>query len=340
MPIEGMLQGMSGSPQSPVLVPTQALWTWTPPAQGLPQQVISYPTVPGAPTKTGLLRADLEAYIGTPIQLYTAPPGGIDDATVVQWIRWAEDDVETETNIRLCQTWIAAPPAKSQTAVQQLDLGVQGNFQALGIDYDIAEAGYDFFYERWRDNAWGYIHTRWRPVKSVEYFDASALNSQNFVGIKNVAFIYPLLNQFFRMPNSWVVEDQNRGLVRFVPAVNVQMLPLFAMVLAFTGFAEDIPQGLWFQYTAGLTQNDYISEWSFMKQLVLAKAGITAYNVMQTSISFGALELTAQVDGLMRRVRYSEKGPFYAQLWNLKKEVNRLMNRAKMKGGGIHMGYI
>ncbi len=328
------------SPTIGQTVQTGALWGWSTPAVGYPQMVQSYPTVPGAVTKTGLLRADLESFIGTTIQLFTTPPTGIDDATVNEWIREAEDDIESETNIRLCQTWIAAPPAKTQQEVQLLNLGVQNNYQQLGIDYDLSEPGYDFFFERWRDEGWGYVRTRWRPVKSIEDFNPTGIVSNNYVGTKNVAFIYPLLNEFFRMPSQWVVEDQNRGLLRFVPATSVQMLPLFSLQLAFMGFAQSVPQGLWFQYTAGLTANDYNSDWSFMKQLVLSRAGIIAFQNMQFSVNLGAIELTTQVDGLMQKTRYSEKGAFAAQIQNLQDQSKRLTKRAMQKGGGVFLGVL
>jgi len=327
---------MSGS----LVVPTQALWTWTLPVAGQAQQVQSYPTVPGNPTKSGLIRSDLEAFIGIPIQGFATPPQEIADSTVNQWIRWAEDDIESDTNVRLCQTWIAAPPTKTQQVTQLVNLGVQGLYQQLGVDYDLAEAGYDFVFERWRDEGWGYMRLRWRPVKSVEQFDDSLNQSNNLNGTKNVAFIYPLLNEFFRMPPSWIVEDQNRGLIRFVPAISVQMLPLFAMQLSFMGFSQSVPQGLWFQYNAGLTPNDYNSEWSFMQQLILCKAAVIAFQNLQTPLAMGAMELTSQIDGLMRRVRYSEKGAFSPQIETFGKRADALLRRAKSKAGGIPLGSI
>jgi hypothetical protein len=218
---------------------------------------------------------------------------------------------------------------------------VQGNYQQLGVDYDNAEPGYDFEYERWQDEGWGYLRLRWRPVKGVEYFDpGGVVDAVNFTGAKNVAFIYPLLNEYFRMPATWIVEDQNRGLLRFVPAVSIQMLPLFALQLTFLGFAQSVPQGLWFQYTAGLTANDYNSTWSFMKQLVLAEAAKTAFIAMQTSVNYGALETTTQADGLSYKVRYSEKGAFAAQIANLNDEIKRLTRRARMMGGGVTLGML
>ena len=225
---------------------------WTIPAlSGGGQPVVtSYPTT-GGPTKSGVLPADLRAYLQIPIQQWTNPPIPIDDTqTIIEWIRWAEDEIETDTNVRLCQTWIAAPAAKSVAEVSALSLNVANGYQQLGVDYDLAEAAYDFFFERWRDEGWGYQRMRWRPVKSVELSgpNLGAYDAGNFTGTKNVAFIYPLLNEYFRMPLTWVVEDQNRGLLRFVPATSVQMLPLFALQLTFMGFAQSVPGGLWFQY--------------------------------------------------------------------------------------------
>ena len=128
-----------------------------------------------------------------------------------------------------------------------------------------------------------YQTLRYRPVQSMGYSPA------NPTAVKNIAFIYPLLNVFFRLPRAWIVEDRDYGLIRMVPATNTQMLPLWAMQLAFMGFAESLPNGLWFQYTAGLTPNDYNSRFSFMKELVLAEAALTALNSIQGTINLGEL---------------------------------------------------
>jgi hypothetical protein len=227
------------------------------------------------------------------------------------------------------------------TETRLLNLGTAGNYQQLGIDYDYAEPAYDFFFERAQDNGWIYQRLRWRPVKGVDLADPTGIISpQNFNGTKNIAFIYPLLNEFFRMPQTWIVEDQNRGLVRMVPATNTQMLPLFAMQLAFLGFAQSVPGGLWFQYTAGLTANDYDSEWSFMRQLVLAKAGAIALGAIQTSVNLGVLETLTQADGLSYRAKFSEKGAFSGAISALNDTATRLIKRARMMGGGINLGYL
>lgn len=327
--------------QSQVQVPVRALWGWT---TGVGQQSVAstFPTTNG-PTKTGLLPQDVKDYAQVPIQRYGNPPVPISDTLILQWIRWAEDDFEQGTNIRLCQTWIAAPPVKNSAAMSQLGLTAPSgdSYQQLGVDYDLYEPGYDFFFRRAQDEGWLYNRMRWRPVQSIELFEpASSFDASNSVAIKNVAFIYPLLNQYFRMPSTWVVEDQRRGLIRFVPATNVQMLPLFAMQLAFMGFAESVPGAMWFQYTAGLTANDYNSEWSFVKQAVLAKATAIALGRAQLSVNLGALETQTQVDGLSLRMKYSEKGPFSGQITQLETEAKALTRQAKTKCAGPMMGSI
>lgn len=331
---------MSGTanPAMGATVPTSAQWTWN--LTGAQPVVTGYPSANPA-TKSGLLPVDLSNYLQLTLQQYSNPPVPVSNAVLTQWIRWAEDDIEQETNVRLCQTWIAAPPSRSNTETQLLRLGATNSYQQLGVDYDFSEAPYDFFFERAQDEGWLYQRLRWRPVKGVDLVDpAGLINPQNYTGLKNVAFIYPLLNEFFRMPQTWIVEDQNRGLVRFVPATSVQMLPLFAMQLAFMGFAQSVPGGLWFQYTCGLTANDYNSSWSFMQQLILAKAGITALGAIQTSLNMGVLETLTQADGLALRTKYGERGPYYGTITYLQSEVKRLVLRAKMMGGGLSLGIL
>lgn len=329
----------STTPGQYSIVPTAALWNWTPPIAGQAPSVLSYPPY-GSPTKSGILPSDLKNFIGVPLQTFTNPPTPIPDSVILGWIRYAEDEIETITNVLLCQTWIAAPPTKTAAETQLTGLGVQQQFQNLGVDYDRYEPGYDFRFSSAQDEGWLYNRMRFRPVKSVEVFSPASFDSANLTGIKNWSFIYPLLSEFFRMPISWLVEDQNRGLVRAVPATNVQMLPLFAMQLAFMGFAESVPGALWFQYTAGLTAVDYQSTWSFVKQLVLAKAAIQALSSMQLSVNLGALETQTQADGLLYKVKYSEAGAFSGQIKRFEAMAKDLTKRVKQMGGGFAMGMI
>lgn len=320
------------------IIPVKALWKWSL-AAGQQPTVLSYPTTNG-PTKTGLLPQDVRDYVMVPIQQYGNPPTPVSDTLILQWIRWAEDEFEQETNIRLCQTWIAAPPAKSAAQMSTIGLSssINNQYQQLGADYDFYEPAYDFFFARARDEGWLYNRMRWRPVQSIEVFQpADSIDATNATGVKNLSFVYPLLNQYFHMPGSWAVEDQTRGLIRYVPSTNVQMLPLFAMQLAFMGFAESVPGALWFQYTAGLTANDYNSQWSFVKQAIVAKAAATALRRIQASINLGMLETQTMVDGLQYRAKYSEKGALWGYIQELDAEVKRLTRQAKTKVSGPMM---
>lgn len=320
-------------------VETKARWGWSTPAAGEAPVALTYPTT-GGPTKSGVMPQDLQAFIGIPLTTYN-PTVPVPDSVVIRWIRYAEDKIEQDTNIRLCQTWIAAPPAKNQQQVNALNIGVQYNYQQLGADFDFEEPAYDFMFQRAQDEGWLYQHLRWRPVKGVDVVDPTGIiNTANSNGTKQISFIYPLLNEYFRAPQNWIVEDQNRGLVRMVPATNVQMLPLFAMQLAFMGFAESVPGGLWFQYTAGLTANDYNSNWSFMTELVLVRAAIRALRTTQMSINLGVTEGRLQVDGLMRSVKYAANGPFAGQIKEYEAEEKSLLRTARSKVGMPYLGML
>lgn len=285
------------------LVPTKAIWTWDRSNLAAPS-VVTYPS--GAPTKTGLMPADLKSFTGVPIQVYGNPPIPIPDTTLLQWIRWAEDWVEQETGLLLTLTWVASPPTRQPAATLATGLQVSGvgQVQTLGVDYDLEDAAYDFFFTRAQDEGWMVQSLRYRPIKVAEFYTGA------YTAVKNIAYIYPLLNDFFRVPPTWYVEDHDFGLVRLVPAANVQMLPLFAMQLAFMGFAESIPGGLWFQYTAGLESSDYNSRFSFVKQLVLAQAAIQALSTVQGTINYGAKEYGITVDGLQYSTKWSDKGAY------------------------------
>lgn len=314
------------------LVPTSALWNWDLTTPNYPT-VATYPTA-NQPTKTGLMPADLQSFVGVPIQLYGNPPTPIPDATLINWIRWAEDWVEQETGLLLTQTWVASPPTRQVQATSATGLTVSpasSGVQMLGVDYDLEDAPYDFFFPRAQDEGWMVQSLRYRPVRSVNY------TTGDFTPLKNLAYIYPLLNDFFRVPPTWFVMDSDFGIVRLVPAANVQMLPLFAMQLAFMGFAESIPGGLWLQYTAGLTSSDYNNRFSFVKQLVLAQAAIQAMSTIQGTINYGAKEYTMAVDGLQYSTKYSDKGPYAGLIDYWTKMRQELLQTAFNKVSGPNL---
>jgi hypothetical protein len=305
---------------------TRALWTW--------DTSTNWPTVTsyanGAPTKTGLLPADVANFLGVPLVIY--PPNGgapipIPDATVISWIRWAEDDIEQQTNLLLTQTWVAAPPTKTPQATMNTGLSTtNGQIQQMGIDYDLDDQPYDFDFSRAQDSGWMYQQLRYRPIRGSHPNDPTA--------VKNWAYIYPLLNDYFRVDASWFVEDQDFGLIRLVPSTNIQMLPLFALQLTFQGFAQSVPGGIWLQYCAGLTPSDYNMKYAFMLNLVLATVAIRALAILQGSVNFGVKDSQTTVDGLQQRLSYNPNGAYSGLIEMFTRQRDELLSTARNKVSG------
>lgn len=319
------------------VIPDTSLWKWD--TSTIPATPIGFPVSGTAysQTKTNLGPTDLDAFVGVPLLYYnTTPPTVVAPEVKQQWIRNAEDRVEQETSILLCQTWVASPPSPSLQVSQAL--GIQTNSstgaQVRGFDYDLEDAAYDFMFPRAQDEGWMYQTLRYRPVQSVTYNVSGNAATQGITAVKNTAFIYPLLNVYFRMPPGWNVEDRDYGLIRYVPATNVQMLPLFAMQLAFMGFAESVPGAMWLQYTAGLTDYDYRTRYSFMKQLVLCEAAITALTTIQGTINMGMEASQLTVDGLSYRAQYYKDGPFGPLIKQFTARRNEFMKIAQTKVSG------
>ena len=306
-----------------------ALWDW---------DLTTNPQIPvvksyvGQPTKTGLLPSDLQMTCGVPLQYY-APAGNTPQAVppdqLIEWIREAEDWVEQETGLLLTPTWVASPPELQPFASQVTGApSYSGNGQVLGQDYDLADTGYDFYYDRFVDNGWGCQPLRYRPLRNV------TPSAVDFTAVKNIAALYPLLSDFFKVPPTWYVEDQDFGLIRLVPAANVQMLPLFAMELAFMGFSESVPGAWHFQYTAGLTPTDYNTRFRFIKRLVLLDAAIKALASVQGTINMGLMRVETLVDGLQTKLQYSETGPFGSLIKQFTAERDKLLETALNKVSG------
>jgi len=279
---------------------THSLWTWVNQGTSNPQVLYYFAN---SPTKTGLVPADLVNFVGLPVQINNPAlpvPTPVPDTQLFQIIRQAEDWVETESGIQLAVAWVASPPL-APAALTDLSItstSPPANGQIRGIDYDIMDVGYEFFYRRFISEGWGAQQLRYRPLKSMIAW----------------SFIYPLLNEFFQIPRAWMIEDWDAAILRVVPSVNVQMLPLFAMQLAFMGFAQSLPQGMYMQYIAGLDQTDLSTRWSFMKTLVLSQAALILLNILQGSVNYGAIRQATSVDGLRYDVSYPNSGAAYGGL--------------------------
>jgi hypothetical protein len=247
----------------------------------------------------------------------------------MQWIRWAEDYVEQDAGLLLCQTWVASPPARPSAAAVNVGItAAASGFQQLGYDFDLGDSAYDFLFPRAQDEGWMIYSLRYRPLRETIYTDS------DFTAIKLISYNYPLLNEYFRVPPQWFVEDHDYSLIRLVPAANVQMLPLFAMQLAFMGFAESVPGAIWMQYTAGLSRNDYNTRFSFIPTLVLAQAAMTALSIMQGGINLGALEYRMLMDGAQYITKYDPRGPYAGLIERYQNMRDDLMIRVRSRISG------
>lgn len=312
-------------------VKTTALWNWSAAGSG----ANAYPTVTsyshGKPTKSGLMPDDVANFVGVPLVIF--PPNGgmptpVSDKTITQWIRWAEDQIEQETGILLTPTWVAAPAATTQQLITATGLiPLNGQYQQLGVDYDMAEAAYDFDFSRAEDSGWLYQQLRWKPVRGPGPNDQS--------GLKNYAFVYPLLNSYFRVDPSWFVIDQDFGLLRLVPNTNIQLLPLFALQLTFQGFAQSVPGGIWLQYVAGLSPADYGSEYSFMSTLILSVVATRALAILQGSVNYGVVDMMTTSDGLQQKLSYSKDGAYAPLIKEFEKQRDELYKTARNKMSGV-----
>ncbi len=319
-------------------IPSNSLWTWASPdpSYGVPLQVVGYP--PGGvnqPTKTGLMPWDLQNFVGVQIQQFGNPIEKVPNSQIVQFIRWAEDRVERDTGVLLCQTWVAAPPLVAPGAASSMGIiPANSSYQVQGVDFDMYDAAYDFWFPRSQDAGWMNYTLRFKPVKSIVY------DYSDYVAIKRYSFNYPLLNEFFRIPPSWMVVDEDMGMVRLVPSVNVQLLPLFALYLGFMAFTDSLPGGIQLQYNAGITPQDYSSRWSFMKQLVLAEAAITALSIIQGSINVGFENRNVALDGLKYDVKFDPKGAYNGLIQTFTKMRDMLLRTAIAKVQGPLVAFL
>jgi len=315
-------------------VVSKALWQWN--TSGAVPFVTGYPVGSGyAPTKTGLASGDIQNFVGVPLVYnYTNPPTPVSNADILDWIRMAEDKVEQDTSILLCPTWVASPPAQTPQVAQSISVipTDPSGLQVQGVDYDLSDNAYDFIFNRAQDEGWMWNNLRYRPLRNMSY-SAANIGASGTTAIKTVAYIYPLLNTYFQVPRSWLVEDQDFGLLRIVPNQNVQMLPLFAMQLAFMGFSEDVPGAIWMQYTAGLTSVDYQTRFRFMLELVKCEAAIIALGTIQGSINLGLESIQTAVDGLQQRLAYPKNGPYGPLIDSFSKRADKLRERAQSAVG-------
>jgi len=290
-------------------VTPSALWSWD--TTGTTPTVTGFYN--GSVTKSGVTVQDLKDYVGVPIQTGAGSNVlPVPDSTLLNWIRWAEDSIEVDTGLLLSPTWVAAPPEIRLDAWRAAHIPaghLMSGGQRMGQDYDIHEAGYDFYYDRFIENGWGYMQLRHKPLRDYSQAIIGEAES-DWTALKSMAYIYPLLEEFYVVPSSWYVEDQDYGLIRIVPSENIMMLPLFALQLAVLGPSSSVPGAIHIQYTAGLAPWDYAGRWSFVRNCVLAKAAVRVLSTMQIGINQGATALMSMSDGVRQETRFNPNGPY------------------------------
>lgn len=308
---------MSGSNGPPV--ETNSLWQWDTTNPNAPFVIAYYG---GSPSKTGLIPQALRNFVGVPLVRFGKPKSIlVSDEELFEHIRSAEDQVEQDTGLLLCPTSVASPPCRS--GLQSLGAGIIGRAanggQQQGVDYDLPDAPYDFKFDRSREDGWLVQSYRYRPLRILDGTTTAT---------KQIAYVYPLLNEYFQIPNSWYQEDLDFALLRVVPAVNVTMLPLFALQLAVQGFSNSVPGGIWYQYTAGLTPFDYQSRFRFMKELVLCQAAIVALMGTQGTVNQGLDKSQVLADGVQTMFQYRAGGAYKDLIDNFMKRRDELLHRA------------
>lgn len=310
-----------------MVVTTSSLWTWNTDNLNAPYVTGYYNN---APTKTGLLPQALRNFVGIPLVRYGRPPVPIQDTEIFEFLRAAEDNIEQETGVLLCPTMIASPPTRS--SLQSLGAQVTGRAtnggQQLGLDYDLADSPYDFKFDRSRDDGWLEQTYRYKPLRILDGTTTAT---------KQCAYIYPLLNEYFQIPPTWYQEDLDFAFIRIVPAVNITVLPLFALQLAVQGFSNSVPGGIWYWYSAGLLPYDYQNRFRFMKQLVLCEAAIVALMTVQGTVNQGLERSSVLTDGVQTVYQYRPNGSYSDLITAFRKQKQDLMDKAVMSVGGMMM---
>lgn len=309
-------------------VAPRAKWTWHLTSGNDPSVIypIAYPPNQ-SPTKTGLMPSDVEQFLGSRIQYYgNTNMIPMNPDTIIQFIRYAEDELERTGSLLLCDTQVAASPIgyddflSIPNIAQSLQIQpVNGYYQQLGLDYDIAEAPYDFFFEGWKDEGWGFNQFRHYPVNRVQM----------------LGFFYPLLNEYFEIPQSWFVLDRESAFLRIVPSANIQELPLFTIMLNFMGFAQTVPGGMIFMYEAGFRPYDYKGRWSIIREAILCRTAASILRSTQVGVNRGVTTMTIHADSLSQTTQYPSEGPFKAYIDEFDRMYKELFLKIKASVSGL-----
>jgi hypothetical protein len=118
------------------------------------------------------------------------------------------------------------------------------------------EPGYDYDPEFFRNERWGYIVTRQRPIISVTAI--------------NLVYPAPTLT-VYAIPNDWLRLDRKYGHIRMVPASSTFVAPLGAFLMQALSGGSLIPSMIQVKYIAGLNgTSDRL--WPLVSDIILKRA--------------------------------------------------------------------
>jgi hypothetical protein len=328
--MSGQTGNVTGTGYYPIT--PQALWDWGPNPSNPngPLVIQGYNTFSSGPTptKTGLTAQDIQDYCGVPLYYKGNPPRAVTEQEIIRRIRRMEDSIEQNSSVLLTPTYIASEPIRDVDLMPQLQIiSSSGNgIMNQGVEYDLADDKMDFRFEQAQDNGWLNLMLRYKPL--------NIFNSDQ-TAVKKWAYVYPLLSAYFNISPSWFVENRPFGYLRVVPAQNVQLLPLFMLQLSVQGYTSSTPGGIALYYTAGLSENDYNTRFSFIRELVCAATCASLLGSIQGTYNLGTTESALLADGLQYSVKYDPKGPFAGLIANFNSIKDELLTELTWQTGGF-----
>lgn len=151
--------------------------------------------------------------------------------------------------------------------------------EAQGVRF-AQEAAYDYNYDFFTGEKWGYIVTKSKPIISVQSLRLS----------------YPTPNQqVFDIPKEWIRADRKYGHIRLVPNAMSFTTPVAAFLLNSISGGRTIPFMIQLRYTAGI--KDVRAEYP---ELVTAIKRLAVLNVLKDSFTPQSGSISA--DGLSQSV--------------------------------------
>lgn len=198
------------------------------------------------------------------VQSQYFPEATFTDEYLLGQIQAAEQDVGLALKVPLEPTTIFPYPV-TQAQIDGLS----------GAPY-IEEPGYDYDPEFFRNERWGYIVTRQKPIISVT----------------SINLVYPApTSQVFQIPQDWLRIDKKYGHIRMVPASSTFVAPLGAFLMQALSGGAQIPSMIQVIYVAGLT--DAKDKWPAVIDVILKRA---VQKVMKGSFLPGSASISG--DGL------------------------------------------